>query len=294
MKKFKKEAVIGLITIIGGALLYFGFNFLKGINVLNPQNHYYIDLANVRAVEVATPIFIDGFKVGLVRSVEYNFEDNKDMITVQIDLNTQLRLPEGSYAEIEESFLSGASIHIHLNKYTDQYLSPGDYLEGRRKPEMMAELSNNLLPSVVGLLPKIDSLLLALNSVVADPALKASLKNLETTTEQLSRSSVELNKVMSHQVPVILGDAEKMVSNLNLITTNLSKVDFQSTFVNLDHTVENFYAVSSKMNQTDNSLGLLLNDKELYQNLTMTVESANNLLIDLKQNPKRYINIKLF
>ena len=118
-----KEAKIGLVSIISLALLYFGINYLKGINLFKPVNHYFVTFHNVKDVTVSSPVYIDGFKVGLVRSIVYDYE-NTDKITVEISLDDEMKLTTGSYITIIKTLLSGGELHIHLNKYVKDYLKP--------------------------------------------------------------------------------------------------------------------------------------------------------------------------
>ena len=133
---FTKEAKIGLVTIVSLALLYLGINYLKGINLFQPVNHYYVSFSNVKGVTISSPVFVDGFKVGLVRDIIYDY-DTTGKIIVEVSLEDKMRLNKGSYIAVVNTFLSGAELHIHLNKYVNDFLKPGDQVEGRVAEEMM-------------------------------------------------------------------------------------------------------------------------------------------------------------
>ena len=166
---FTKEAKIGLVTIVSLALLYLGINYLKGINLFQPVNHYYVSFINVKGVTISSPVFVDGFKVGLVRDIIYDY-DTTGKIIVEVSLEDKMRLNKGSYIAVVNTFLSGAELHIHLNTYVDDFLKPGSTLEGRMEEDMMQSVQEKILPSVENLLPKIDTILGSLQTLIAHPA----------------------------------------------------------------------------------------------------------------------------
>jgi len=290
---FTKEAKIGIVTIVSLVLLYIGINYLKGINLFKPVNHYYVACTNVKGVTISTPVFVEGFKVGLVREIKYDYQTT-NKITIEISLDDDMRINKGSYVTLVNTFLSGGEMHIHLNKYTSQYIKPGDVLEGRSAEDMMSSVSDNILPQVEQLLPKIDSILTGLQSLVSNQAIGQSLNNLQATTSNLASTSRQLNLMMGHDVPVILGNLKTISGNMSEVSTNLTKLDFANTLNKVNRTLDNIQQMTERLNSKDNSLGLLLNDRALYDNLNVTTQNASNLLLDLKEHPKRYIHISVF
>lgn len=294
MKKiFTKEAKIGLVSIISLALLYLGINYLKGINLFQPVNHYYVEFSNVKNVTVSSPVFIEGFKVGLVRDIMYDYKAT-NKITVEVSLEDEMRINKGSYITIVNSFLGGAELHIHLNSYVADYLKPGAVIEGRIEEDMMQAVQSKILPGVEVLLPKIDSILGGLQALVNHPALSTSLNNIETTTSSLSVSARQLNLMLSKDVPGIMTDLKVITGNFTEVSDGLKKLDFATTINSVNATLNNLKLTTDKLNSRDNSMGLLLNDKALYDNLNSTAENASRLLLDLKQNPKRYVHFSVF
>jgi len=290
---FTKEAKIGLVTIISLALLYVGINYLKGINLFQPVNHYYVSCSNVKEVTVSSPVFVEGFKVGLVRSIAYDY-DTTDKIIVGISLEDEMRINKGSYISVEKSLLSGGELHIHLNKYVDDYMKPGDTIEGRNGDDMMASLQTNILPGVEQLLPKLDSILYGLQHVLNHPALTSSLSHIENTTRNLDQSTNYLNSVLRNDIPVIVGNLKTISSDFTEVSKELKELDLSTTINLVNSTLDNLKLTTERLNSTDNSLGLLLNDKELYFNLNETSSNASKLLLDFRENPKRYVHFSLF
>lgn len=290
---FTKEAKIGLVSVVSLALLYLGINYLKGINLFQPSNHYEVVFNNVKGVTISSPVFVEGFKVGLVRSIAYDY-DAVDKITVEISLEDNMKINKGSYITIINSFLGGAELHIHLNKYVADYLKPGSVLEGRMGEDMMQSVQDEILPELGALLPKIDSILGGIQALVSHPALAQSLDNVEKTTRSLEISSRQLNQMLSKDVPVIMGDLKVITGNFTEISSGLKELDLATTVNSVNATLDNLEKTTRQLNSKDNSIGLLLNDRALYDNLNSTTENASKLLLDLKQNPKRYVHFSVF
>lgn len=290
---FTKEARIGLVTIVSLVLLYFGINYLKGINLFQPSNHYYVTFSNVKDVTVSSPVFVDGFKVGLVRDIIYDYKTT-DKITIEISLADEMRINDGSYVVISKSFLGGAELHIYLNKYVKDYVKPGATLEGKMGEDMMLAVQDKILPGVEQLLPKIDSILVGLQAVVNHPALSQSLNHIEKTTGALELSARQLNQMLAKDVPYIMTNLKTMTDNFSEVSSNLKDLDLATTVNSINATLDNLKLTTAKLNSKDNSIGLLLNDKSLYENLNSTTENASKLLLDLRQNPKRYVHFSVF
>lgn len=294
MKKvFTKEAKIGLVSIISLILLYCGINYLKGINLFKPVNHYEVIFSNVKGVTISSPVYVEGFKVGLVREIRYDYE-SKDKILVDISLEDEMKINKGSYISIVNSFLGGAELHIHLNKFVSDYYKPGDSIEGRMTEDMMQSVQEDLLPSVEAMLPKIDSILGGLEKIVNHPALTQSLEHVEKSTANLEVSTRQLNQLLANDVPVIVSNLKTITANFSDVSGELKTLDLQSTVQSINATLANLKVTTEKFNSKDNTLGLLLNDRALYDNLNATTDNASKLLLDLRENPKRYVHFSVF
>jgi len=292
-KNISKEVIIGMVTVLSLVLLYIGINYLKGINLFKPANYYFVSCSYVKDINVSSPVFVEGFKVGLVRSIEYDYS-TVNKINVEIRLDRGMKLNKGSYIMIESTLLSGAELNIHLNKFVTDYYKPGDTLEGRFKEGMFTSVEDRILPQMAELLPKIDSILIGLQMLINNPALSQSLSNIESTTVQLEASSKQLNAFLKNEVPVISSGLKETTGNLTTFSNNLNKLNFEQSLDSLNTTLGNLNTFSKKLNATDNSLGLLLNDTLLYKNLNFMLDNASELLLDIKQNPKKYVRFSLF
>lgn len=133
-----------------------------------------------------------------------------------------------------------------------------------------------------------------MNKLLADPALAQTLHNAEQLTASLIATSEQLNKLMSTDVPQVMGNVNDITANLKVISGNLKGVDYASTILRVDSTLANVRMLTDKLNRKDNTLGLLMNDSSLYQNLNATATNAASLLKDLETHPKRYVHFSLF
>ena len=290
---FTKEAKIGLVSIVSLALLYLGINYLKGVNLFKPVNHYYVAFSNVKGVTVSSPVFVEGFKVGLVREISYDY-DTTGKISVLVSLEDKMRINKGSYITVVNSFLGGAELHIHLNTFVDDYFKSGDTIEGRMESDMMTAVQENLLPSIERMMPKLDSILGGLQTLVNHPAMTQSLAHVEQTTASLAHSSRQLDQMLAKDVPVIVENLKGITTNFESVSGQLKALDLAGTMQAVDATLANLKLTTDKLNSADNSLGLLLNDRQLYDNLNGTMENASLLLLDLREHPKRYVHFSLF
>jgi mce family protein len=299
MKKlFTKEFIIGLSVIMAIVILFFGIDYLKGINLFKPANFYLANYKNVAGLEVAAPVTIEGYKVGQVREIKFNYANPSD-IEVLLALNKELRIPEDSKAVIGSGLLNGAYVEIQLGK-SSKMIEVGGRISTETLPDMMASISNDLLPSVQSVMPKIDSLLLNLNRLVSDPALAKSIQSLDGITQNLYHATGSLNGVMGKDVPVILGSTKRVATNLDTITRNLGALSAQlkelpvaSTMDNVNEITENLAKFSNQLNNQKSSLGKIMNDPELYERINKVTADVDSLILDIQKNPKRYISIKL-
>ncbi len=307
MKKLvSKELIIGASVIVALVILFFGIDYLKGINLFKPANFYIARYDNVAGLEVAAPVTIDGYKVGQVR--EINFDYNKPgKIEVVLACNQNLRIPEDSRAVIASTLLSGAYIQIELG-HSNKMIEIGSDVPTGAVPDLMASLSDNIMPSVNSILPKVDSLLHNLNALAGDPALLASMQRIDGITKNILYASDGLNRTLNADVPLILkdvsgitGKANAIAGNLGTFTNTLNTLPLNETMAgaqqsmeNVRLTTENLKRLSEQLNNPNSTLGLLMNDPELYNRLTRLSADVDSLIVDIERNPKRYISIKLF
>lgn len=293
--KLTKEIKIALVAIVGILVMYFGINFLKGMNLFSTNNTYFITFDDIQGLGASTPIYADGYKVGTVDGLEYDYKENGP-IKVKVDIIKDLRIPQGSKAEIVKDLMGNLQVNLLLANNPRERVEPGGIIPGAVNGGMMDKAAN-LVPVVEKMLPKLDSILTSVNVLLADPALAASLHNVETITSNLTVSTRELNTLMAglnKQVPGMIGKANGVLDNTNRLTANLASLDVQGTLNKVNQTLESAHQFTEKLNSNQGSLGLLMNDTKLYDNLTSTMGHADSLVIDLKAHPKRYVHFSVF
>lgn len=296
---FRKELLIGIFVIVALALLFFGINFLKGINLFKAANYFYATYDNVEGLAQSAPVTLNGYKIGLVREIRYDYI-NPGNVTVEMSLDKELRIPMGTKAVVATDILGTASITLTLGNPRDGFHNIGDTIIGANNPGMMAALSDNLMPAVSSIFPKIDTLLTNINAIVADPALTASVKRLDNITLELEKSLTSLRGVLAAMPPItkdlknITANVDTMTTNLSATSTALNEAHIDSLMLDLRATVSNIEELTAQLNNPESSVGKLTHDPELYNNINSTISSLDSLFVDIKRNPKRYINVKVF
>lgn len=289
----KKEFTIGIAAIAALLILFIGINYLKGINMFKSESYYYVDYTNVNGLALSSPVYTNGFKVGLVRDIQYNF-NKPGHIIVGIEMDENIKIPQGSKAELVTEMLGTVKMNLIMNYNEEKIIAPGDTIEGYANNGIMAKAEEELLPQMEKMMPKLDSILSSLNKILADPALGNTIKNAEKLTASLSQTSNHLEKLMSNDIPTLTSNVTMITEDLKVISGNLKGIDYAETFNKIDQTLKNVYALTDKLNNKDNTIGLLLNDPELYNNLNATSANAASLLKDLQEHPKRYVHFSLF
>lgn len=288
-----KEVRIGIITVVSFFVLIYGLNYLKGINLFKPENYYLVEFHNVTGLQKSSPVLIDGFKVGLVNDIQYDYSA-KNTVIVEISLDKKLKVPQGSIIELKPGLMGGAELYLKLNNYVSENHAIGDTLRGVYDAGLMGTLENDFIPSFQKILPKIDSIMYGLNQIINNPALSKSLSHIEATTMTLEKSANSLNGLMAKDIPAIVGNMKAITTDFADISKDINALDLQKTYSEMNESLANLKAFTAELNNPNGSIGLLMRDSSLYMNLNNTVESADKLLIDLKANPKRYVHFSIF
>lgn len=293
-KYLTREVKIGMLFVASAAILFFVFNFLKGVNIFNPTNYYHATYAEIDGLTESCPIFIRGHKVGQVSKIEYDFTRTKPFV-ITLDINTDIELPIGTTCDlIDNGLMGGKAIALTYAPYTGKFHASGDTLVSLVTEDMVTQISNNLIPKIDHLLSTTDSLINSVRKITEGKQMVNSLNSVERATADFESSSSALKSMMNNDVPHIVKNVRVVTEEFAAVGVNVRKVDFARTVAGIDSTMYNLNSVASKINSSEGSLGLLINDKALYTNLKNTSFNADQLMIDLKQNPKRYVHFSVF
>ncbi len=328
MKFLTKEVKIALTAIAAVVLLFFTINFLKGINVFKSSNTYYVQFENIAGLAVSNAVYANGYPVGIVRDIEYDYS-RTDKVVVAIELDKNMNIPRGTHAELETGLMGGVTMNLILGPNPTDLVAKGDTITGGMHLGTMDEVEK-LLPTVTGMLPKIDSILYNVNTISSSPALMQTLHNAADASANLNKLVMGLNETVSRDLPPFLQSLQQTGQNVQTLSAALNQevgtLDVQSTLNQVNGTlgdartlISNFETLSndltkaseglnatlntlnSSLSNRDNTLGLMLNDRQLYdnlnstaQNLATTAANADSLVRDLKAHPKRYVHFSIF
>ncbi len=306
--KVSNETKVGALTAIAITVLILGFNYLKGKNITERSNTIYAVFPSIDGLTASSTVFINGFQVGRVSDLEAK-DENLSGIVVTIALKKSINIPNNSVATIEKSLLGTTSLKVILGN-SSNYMNDGDTLAVGVTPDLVSEIKSTFNPAVDNInktLVSLDAVIQKLNSII-DPTVKHNLQsvitNLNTASQSLANllnnQTGALSKSLNH-VEAITGSLEKnsgkidsTLSNVQKTTAKLSEVKIVETVDALQKTLTQLEATIAKANSENSSIGALLNDRKLYDEIRQTNRSLTILLDDFKTHPKRYVNVSVF
>lgn len=295
MKLVTKEIQVALVAIVGIVILFFGLQFLKGLSIFSTNDTYYAAFEDVTGLSASSPVMADGYQVGVVREINFDYSRNKATV-IAMDIDKNMRIPKGTTCELASDMLGNVKIVLLQANNPVERVAIGDTIKGVMQDGAISKLTA-MLPTIEKMVPKIDSILTSLNALLADPAIANSLHNIEGITSNLNTTSRDLNVLMASvnkRAPGILDKADATMANAQQISSKLNDIDVAGTMAKVDATLANVEQMTKSLNSKDGTLGLLMHDPSLYLNLSNTMQSADSLLIDLRQHPKRYVHFSLF
>ena len=277
--KYSREVKVGVLAIVCAGILYFGFNFLKGVNIFSPTDGYYGYFERSNGLTEQAPVYILGHKVGLVESITYDFTRTPAFV-VGVTIDKGIALPNGTeMALIADGLLGGAAIEFILPKtQTATCYQRGDTLPTTVVPGLMDNLQTGLLAKMDSLLAETNQLIATLNSEVEEGSLRATLQNIERLTADLKVSGVDIRHLTHNQLPGVINKIDTTISDLQIIVADVREAEIQKTFAALDSTINSLNHV---LNSEDGTLGLLLNDTELHDNLNTALKSLDQAVLNV-------------
>lgn len=318
--KMKPEIKVALAAVAGIVVLFFGMQFLKGLNLFSSDAPYKMQFDNISGLTKTCPIYANGYKVGTVKEIAYDYSQPNNGISVDVGIDKNMKIPVGSTAEIISDLMGNVHVNLILSKNTE-ILPANGVISGRINDGAMGTMKD-MIPVVQKMLPKLDSILAHVNGLLGDPAMKNSLHNVDKITTDLTTSTQELNKLLAQvntTLPSMSAKTGKLLDNTNSLMVNanggirdarttleganvliaslngkVNQIDVAATTAKLNEALDNVNTLTATLNSTKGTMGLLMNDPTLYNNLSNTIRSMDSLMTNLKANPKRYVHFSLF
>ena len=299
--KHIREIKVGIVAVVCLFLLYFGFNFLKGVNIFSPVHNFYGTYAAVNGLTEQSPVYIRGYKVGQVDWIHYDFTADS-AFTVRISVNKDISLPKGTTMDlIADGLLGGGAVQLSVPTATQagfatssENYESGDFLPTQVIPGLMDNLSSGLLGDLDSTILAAKVLIKNVNNQLADDHLHSALARIDSLSGELTVSSHALSQLLTQRVSGIVDNLDTTLANVSVITTDVRNANLAATVGRVDTVVEHVNILLADVRAQKGTLGQLLYDKSLYANVNTTVQSADSLLVDLKANPRRYMHFSLF
>lgn len=291
MKFFTKPVKIGITGVVTLIVLYLGVTFLKGIQ-FTPSHNYFISFNNAKGLATSSPVYADGYQIGIVKNINYDF-NKPGTVIVEVTVDDDVRIPLGTKASLAEGMLGGCTLNLTMGTNPKEIIEVGDTIIGSDDDGLLGQAAK-MLPQVSQVIEHVDSLITTLNKVAGDPNIPQILDNAEQLTASLNSSTDQLNTLLKKDIPQMLTTFDAAGKNVERLTGNLADLELQQTLTHVNKTITDVQELIAMLEDPNGNLGLLLKDTAIYHNLNTTIGSANNLLIDLQQHPKRYVHFSLF
>lgn len=289
MKKMKhsRELKVGILAILCGVILYFGLNFLKGINIFSSTSVYVGQFENISGLTEQAPVYIKGCQVGLVETIQYDFtKDSAFVVSVSIDETIQV--PVGTeMALVADGLLGGMAIELVFPENYDfsKICKSGDKLKSVVVPGLMENLEQGILAKLDSVLAEATTLVASLNNEMSEGSLHQTLQNVEQISNDLKTSSNELRALIQDQVPPIVTKVDKTMNSFASVANEVDLIAKEVGQVDVTAVVDSINTVIGEVKQIigsqDGTLGLLLNDKALYDNLNTTLQDLDNVVLNV-------------
>jgi|TARA_B100001059_G_C17790807_1_gene560032 phospholipid/cholesterol/gamma-HCH transport system substrate-binding protein len=300
--KITKEIKTGILALFAILLLIYGYGFLKGSDLFSNERTFYVSYDNVAGLTVSAPVTINGYVVGQVKKIE--FENDLGGLLVTFSVTKNFNFSKNSIVRIySTSVIGGNALAIIPEIDKDRIAIDGDVLKGEIEKGMLESLTSGLKPlenKIYTTLSGLDSLLINLNSVLNKDTknnLKDAISSLTKTVYSFEDSSSDLNSLLKENKPKLdstFSNMETITDNLAVFSDSITQIDIKAISNNLETTLDSFNSIMDKFNNGEGSIGKLINDENLYKNLEAASKELEELLRDLKENPKRYVHISVF
>ncbi len=301
---FSKEVKVGLLTIVAGILLYFGFNFLKGIDFFSSTSTYYIKYNRVDGLQVSNIISVRGHSVGRVSRISIRQEKSYDIL-VEVEIDEDIEIKSSAEAILKDAGVLGGKM-IELENLTQgRVLSPGDTIKSKIDHGLLGLVEEKATPIIHSLEGVADSIKLLVSAYRGmSTSIKSTMKNLNQSTGTLNsllasekntlKKTIQNVEAITSNLALLQKEINPMVSNFKNFSDSLQQLPIAEVSVSLKNTADNLNAITESIKKQEGTLGKAIGDDKLYKNLNQSLKSLDSLLTDLREHPKRYVHFSLF
>ncbi|MEI6865939.1 MlaD family protein [Flavicella sp.] len=305
MIKNSREFKTGVVVIIVIAVFIWGFNFLKGHNIFEGRSDtYFARYVNVQGLNTASPVTVNGFEIGRVVEISFdNDPEKRGELIVEFSIEKPFVFGKKSVAEIYSTSLMGGKSLAIVPSYDSDPVESGDFLMGKIESDIFSSVGEKLNPLQAKLehvMTSADSLLVNINRILDDESkthIKNTIASLDATMLSLERLAlnselliVENRKTFSAS----MANIENVSRNFSAISDTLANANLGGLISKIDFTMSNLKSITNTINNGKGTIGKLVNDPSVYQNLDKATKELGELLEDLKLHPKRYVHISVF
>lgn len=290
--KISNELKIGFWAIVTLVILFLGVNYLKGVHTLRQGDFYYLLSEKVEGLAVSSHVKLHGLKVGIVREMEYDIPSNKVLVTINI-YNDDIKIPVDSRLVVTSDLLGTSSINLELGE-SKQYFNTWDTIIAPTTNASLLDKADPIISKVDALLPKLDTLVSGITVLVNESKVQESLLELNKMTVRLNQTVNSLNGLLKNDVPTIMNNVESTTANLDTISNQLKEAEVEKILANANRTLNEMNQLMKRVQANDNTVGKLLNTTDLHEHLNSTLSDVDSLVNAIKENPKKYIRVKVF
>ena len=290
--KISNELKIGFWAIVTLVILFLGVNYLKGIHTLRQGDFYYLLSEKVEGLAVSSHVKLHGLKVGIVREMQYDKPSNKVLVTINI-YDDNIKIPVDSRLFVTSDLLGTSSINLELGQ-SEQCFNTWDTIIAPSTNASLLDKADPIISKVDALLPKLDTLVSGITVLVNESKVQESLLELNKMTLRLNQTVNSLNGLLKNDVPTIMNNVESTTANLDTISNQLKEAEVEKILANANRTLNEVNQLMKRIQANDNTVGKLLNTTELHEHLNSTLSDVDSLVNAIKQNPKKYIRVKVF
>ena len=295
-KRLTRQTVkIGFFTLLAIVILYLGITYLKGLSISARSKTYYVAMNDVTGINVATRVFVNGYKVGSVRKMEYDYRNNGETI-LTLTLDPDIKLPQGTQVQVAQTLFSGALVNLVLPEVeTGAYLNAKDTIpmSTRASAKSLEQLQDEFVPRLSTTLSRMDSVLLQANAILSNPNIEPTLADVRQSARHINASSAQLQQSL-HSLPTIMARIDDTSTDVASFASRLDSLQLQETVANLESTSRELKSFTQRLNQSDGTVGRLLNEDGLYNRIDSVTTSLDALIQDIKAHPKKYVKLSLF